>query len=180
MKRIILNIGELAVSRDAAVLETILGSCVAVCLWDRVSRVGGLNHYLLPTASAGTATSTLYGDTSIDTLVAEMLKSGAEKGNIRGQIFGGGSVIGNLQSMFDIGGDNVRLARERLKLHGIPLTGEYVQDRCGIKVILKTASGETVVRPLLDGQEEKRLGFGAGAVRRSDHQPCKELSLIHI
>ena len=74
MKRIILNIGELAVSKESATLETILGSCVAVCLWDEQQRIGGLNHYLLPSEQPGAEKSTVYGGTSIDTLIEHMRK----------------------------------------------------------------------------------------------------------
>jgi chemotaxis protein CheD len=148
MKRIILNIGEIAVSKESAVLETILGSCVAVCLWDDKFRIGGLNHYLLPHEQADAPLSTVYGATSIDTLVAQMIDTGADMCNLQAQIFGGGSVITDLDDVFNIGVENIRIAQQKLQEYDIPIVSAHVRARQGIRVIFKTLTGEITVKPL--------------------------------
>jgi chemotaxis protein CheD len=172
MKRIILNIGEFAVSKEPAVLETILGSCVAVCLWDSVNSIGGLNHYLLPREQAGAAKSTVYGATSIDAMVEEIIGIGADADNLQAQIFGGGSVIEALDDIFNIGMENVRIAREKMFEYGISIVGEHVRGRHGIRVVFKTNTGEVVTRPL--GEQSGGISKAENAAIRQVMKPCKE------
>lgn len=171
MKRITLNIGELAVSKEAASLETILGSCVAVCLWDEQRRIGGLNHYLLPREQPGGEKSTVYGATSIDTLIEQIVDIGADLHALQAQIFGGGSVISRLDDIFNIGAANVCIARERLLHYGIPIVGEHVRDHNGIRVVLKTATGEITVRPL--GEDKEIIAVREATAVYHHTQPCK-------
>ncbi|BCS52680.1 chemotaxis protein CheD [Geobacter sp. SVR] len=171
MKRIILNIGEVAVSREPVLLETILGSCVAVCLWDGERGIGGLNHYLLPSEQTGTQKSTIYGGTSIDTLVEQIVHLGADIGALQAWIFGGGAVIDALDGVFNIGDGNILIARERLRIYGIPIVGEHVRDTSGIRVALRTATGEITVRPL--GKDSQAIAVKGGAAAYQQVQPCK-------
>lgn len=171
MKRIILNIGEIAVSKDAAVLETILGSCVAVCLWDHNRRIGGLNHYLLPAEQPGAEKSIKYGTTSIDTLIEEMVDIGAEVRNMRAQLFGGGSIITRGDDVLNIGAENVNTAREKLEEYGIPIVGAHVSDKNGIRVVFRTATGVVTVRPL--GSDARRVPEHENDEFRRQMQPCK-------
>lgn len=172
MKRIILNIGEFAVSKEPTVLETILGSCVAVCLWDEVRSIGGLNHYLLPREQSGSAMSTNYGATSIDTMVKEIIAIGADLNNLQAQIFGGGSVITALDDIFNIGSENVWIAREKMCEYGIPIVGEFVRGKNGIRVIFRTSTGEVVTRPL--GEHAGRVSKIESKAVRQIMQPCRE------
>jgi chemotaxis protein CheD len=172
MKRIILNIGELAVSKEAAILETILGSCVAVCLWDEKLRIGGLNHYLLPYEQPNTPKSTVYGATSIETLVKRIIEAGSDVRNLQAQIFGGGSVITDLDNIFNIGVDNVRIAQEKLHEYDIPIVGSHVRATHGIKVVFRTATGEVTVKPLGRVGAHHVSGSESDAFRRQ-LPPCK-------
>jgi chemotaxis protein CheD len=172
MKRIILNIGEIAVSREPAKLETILGSCVALCLWDEARRIGGLNHYLLPHEQPNSPKSTVYGATCIDALVGRMTKAGAEIPTLQARIYGGGSVIAELDDLFSIGMDNVRIAREKLAEYGIPVVATHVRARQGIRVVFETSTGEVTVKPL---GSEIAVGFPGKqpGMASKQLQPCK-------
>jgi chemotaxis protein CheD len=172
MKRIILNIGEIAVSKEAATLETILGSCVAVCLWDDKFRIGGLNHYLLPHEQPNTPKSTVYGATSIDALVEQVVAAGADIRNLQAQIFGGGSVITDLDDIFNIGVENVRIAQIKLQEYDIPIVSAHVRAKQGIRVIFKTLSGEVTVKPLGKIGANDVSGNESAAFRQQT-QPCK-------
>ena len=72
--------GEFRVSRDPSeVLSTVLGSCVAVCLWDPTAKVGGMNHFLLPAAPGqGDAKMLRYGAHAMEVLINEVLKLGSK------------------------------------------------------------------------------------------------------
>src|SRR3954463_6081120 len=59
--------GDIHFSIEPKILMTVLGSCVAVCLWDRVRGAGGMNHFVLPNDRNGEK-STRYGDVAMDEL----------------------------------------------------------------------------------------------------------------
>lgn len=145
MKRICLNIGDIVVTQEPAILETILGSCVAVCLWDAHRRIGGLNHYLVPHGRGEPERQNLYGATSIRSLIEKTIKLGADRHSLQARIFGGGSILKSLEDIFTIGAENVRTAREILAEYGIPIVQDFVGAECGIRIAFKTSTGAVSV-----------------------------------
>ena len=75
----------------AAVLTTVLGSCVACCLWDPEAAVGGMNHFLLPEGRGGGLAAMSAGSTAMEVLINECLKAGAARERLRARLFGGGT-----------------------------------------------------------------------------------------
>lgn len=113
--------GEYVVSRFAdACLTTLLGSCVATCLWDPETKVGGMNHYLLPGSTTNDAGQVRYGVNAMELLVNGMLKRGAHKSRLVAKIFGGARML-NVTS--DIGDRNVTFAKQFLADEGIAVVG---------------------------------------------------------
>jgi len=88
---------------DPHLVDTILGSCVAVCLFDPVKKIGGINHYMLPFWNGTGLASPKYGNIAIQKLVEKMLSLGAKKENLQAKIFGGGEVIETKSNHFKIG-----------------------------------------------------------------------------
>lgn len=123
------------------VLRTILGSCVSVCLYDPVARIGGMNHYVfVPSATAGT--STLHGDVCMEGLMNAVLARGAVRARLRAKAFGAGA-------MFPSGGGNVvpgkcnsRFARYWLEQEGIPLDLTDFHGTCARKLMFHPGSGQ--------------------------------------
>ncbi len=114
--------GEYSVVGEAGVvLTTILGSCVATCLWDPDARVGGMNHFLLPGDLESSGESMKYGVNAMELLVNGLLQRGAMRGRMRGKLFGGGNVI---QNFSDIGAKNAAFALKFLQMEGIPCVGQ--------------------------------------------------------
>ena len=122
--------GECYVSRNDVVIGTILGSCVSACLYDPVSRIVGMNHFLLsgrqnnPTDRAWQSEAGRYGVHSMEIIINSMLKLGASKGNMRAKAFGGASVLptANRGNGFaSVGEMNSRFVVEFLKDEGIRL-----------------------------------------------------------
>lgn len=110
--------GEQAVGESPdAVITTTLGSCVAVCLWDPVVRVGGMNHILLPETAGSWSEVHNLGGTAMDRLVNALSKSGADRGRLRAKVFGGAAMIAGLS---DIGCRNTTFALEYLGREAIP------------------------------------------------------------
>lgn len=108
-----------AVSVDPKVcMTTILGSCVAACLWDPVAGIGGMNHFLLPEAPDGAPGDRRYGVQAMELLINALLARGARRDRIRAKVFGGARMSAG---MADIGGRNGAFIQRFLTDEGIPL-----------------------------------------------------------
>lgn len=110
--------GENHVSADAdVIINTILGSCISVCLWDPTAGVGGMNHLLLPSVCTGSNPLDTNGAVAMDRLINQMVHLGARRSALRAKLFGGSSM---LQGRTDIGQRNAEFGRTYLKTEGIP------------------------------------------------------------
>ena len=127
---------------EPTLVTTILGSCISVCLWDPVSRIGGINHYMLPLWNGQGLASPKYGNIAIEKLVEKMIRSGVRKTNLKAKIFGGGEVIETKVSTFNIGDRNAQIANEMLAGMGIPVIASSVGGKLGRKIQFNTATGE--------------------------------------
>ena len=112
--------GEHAICSDPdLVISTLLGSCVACCLWDPVAQVGGMNHMLLAQGQGGRdAQRTLSGINAMELLVNDLVKRGADRRRLRAKAFGGARMISGLS---DIGAQNAQFTQSYLAQEGIPL-----------------------------------------------------------
>lgn len=130
--RVSLLPGEFRVTREPLVLTTLLGSCVAVCLFDPGIGAAGMNHFLLPVQGVsepkpfGVSPSGRYGIGAMELLINGLLKLGANKARLRAKVFGGASLLSLPQEVpgQTIGKGNVRFVREFLALEGIPIEAE--------------------------------------------------------
>ncbi len=141
----------LFVSKEPYVVKTILGSCVAICLWDPVSQIGGINHYMLPNWNGNDLASPKYGDIAIDKLIERMVQLGARRSDLKAKIFGGGELIQSGANGTLIGERNIRLARMILEGKKIPIIASSTGGKKGRKILFFTDSGE-VRHKLLDKQ----------------------------
>ena len=130
----------LHVSREETTVSTILGSCVAVCLYDKVLRYGGINHYMLPLWNGNGLASPKYGNIAIEKLLEAMYGLGCKKENLVAKVFGGGEVI-DTGSHFHIGVRNIETAFEMLRMQGIPVVAKSVGGTQGRKLDYDTDTG---------------------------------------
>ncbi|SMX46208.1 chemotaxis protein CheD [Maliponia aquimaris] len=116
--------GEFSISEQAEVmLTTVLGSCIAVCMFDPMRRIGGMNHFLLPSREGEHVANVRYGAYAMELLINGLLRQGADRSELRAKMFGGASMMGNLR---DIGASNAAFARKFLSDEGIPCVAESV------------------------------------------------------
>jgi chemotaxis protein CheD len=129
-------------SKDPMLVHTILGSCVAVCLYDPVLKWGGINHFMLPLWNGQGLASPKYGNIAIEKLIDKLTAMGSNKRNLKAKVFGGGEVIQSNISQFKIGERNVKLAYDMLGEYHIPIVSASVGGQAGRKIQFFTASGE--------------------------------------
>lgn len=137
-KCINLNVGEIAVGESPLVISTVLGSCVAVCLFSPSRKTGGMIHFALPDrsfAKSSDRNNLNFGDIAIKELVAKLKAT-----DLKAKICGGASVTQDLFGK-EIGRENIRKARETLAELGIQIVGEDVSGTSGRKVFFYTDTG---------------------------------------
>lgn len=145
--RIFLLPGEYCVASKPTRIATLLGSCVAVCLWDRWKKVAGMNHFLLPTGPQSDCATTRYGDVAIDLLIKSMAQFGSKPQTLNAQIFGGGAVVEHLTSVgSDIGQKNIKLAKSKLAKYGIRIVNQDIGGNQGRKIYFDSTTGQVTVK----------------------------------
>lgn len=144
-KRIFITQGEHGVSADqGATISTILGSCVACCLWDPVAGVGGMNHILLAANSnSPTDSNNMSGVNAMELLINDLLKLGAVRTRLLAKAFGGASMIAGLS---DIGATNCAFALEYLKSEGIECVSNSLGGDSARQVIFTPSTGAARVK----------------------------------
>jgi chemotaxis receptor (MCP) glutamine deamidase CheD len=142
--RITLYIGEIATSDIGAVLDTLLGSCVAVCLYDPVLRIGGMNHILLPLCRAGEETPRC-GVNAMELLINALMNLGGDRRRFIAKAFGGASVIQGTH-LPPIGEKNSQFVRRFLANEKIPLVAERLGGDHAVHLYFHTDTGKAIVR----------------------------------
>lgn len=132
--------GKLAAFKEETVISTLLGSCVAVALHDPSSKVGGLNHYLLPEGLPDERENARYATSAIPMLVEECVKLGANRNRLQAKIYGGANVISVSQLGDGIGKRNIEFAEQILRTLGIPIIEKNVAGESARTIKLNTAT----------------------------------------
>ncbi|UTH72668.1 chemoreceptor glutamine deamidase CheD [Chromobacterium sp. IIBBL 290-4] len=142
--------GEFHATNQPRMLVTLLGSCVAVCLSDRVSGVCGMNHFLLPEGSldlgAGTSAAR-FGVNAMELLITDMQKLGAMRNRLEAKIFGAGNVLDGM-TVVNIGERNTNFIRGYLANEKIPILAEDLLGDCARKVYFFTNTGKVLIKKL--------------------------------
>lgn len=138
--------GEYFVSRESLVIVTVLGSCIAACLWDSRAQVGGMNHFMLPAGDLADACGR-YGSYAMELLINEMLKLGARRETMQAKIFGGAQVMRNFSSM-QVGQSNTDFVLDYLHTERIPIVSQDVLDIYPRKVVFFPVTGKAMVKRL--------------------------------
>jgi chemotaxis protein CheD len=145
--KVYLHPGQLFVAAQPSAITTILGSCVSLCLWDPVMKIGGINHYLLPFWVGDAIASPRFGTVAIEALIEKVLSLGARKSRLRAKLFGGACVIEAFRERDDhIGIVNARLAESMLSIQGIPVIEQDLAGCRGRKLIFNTDDGTSWVK----------------------------------
>ncbi|MBD8553484.1 chemoreceptor glutamine deamidase CheD [Rhizobium sp. CFBP 8762] len=160
LRRVHVIQGEFKVVSDPnVVLSTILGSCVAACLRDPVTGIGGMNHFLLPgsaDASMNSGDATRYGVHLMELLINGLLKQGARRDRLEAKLFGGAKTIARFSN---VGEQNTLFAKRFLLDEGITLLGESTGGEHGRKVEYWPATGKARQQALTGVETQKTVAL---------------------
>lgn len=144
--------GEYFVSSDDLAIQTVLGSCIAACIWDGKVRAGGMNHFMLPDGEGGDG-SGRYGSYAMELLINEMLKMGARRETMQAKVFGGGAVMAGFTTM-NVGERNTKFVLDYLATERIPVISQDVMDIHPRKVCFFPVTGKALVKRLAHAHPE--------------------------
>ena len=145
-----LRAGEYYASKNGEILHTILGSCIAACIYDHEKKIGGMNHYLLPSMirpdEIMVSEVGRYGMYAMELLIGELIKCGAKRKNLTAKIFGGGNVLEFRKADGDVTGSNIRFVKKFLELEGIPIQKEDLGGYDGRKIMFFTDTAKVLLK----------------------------------
>lgn len=144
--------GEYFVSGDDIMIMTVLGSCIAACIWDGRARAGGMNHFMLPEGD-GVEGGGRYGSYAMELLINQLLKSGARRESMQAKIFGGAQVMAGFTSM-NVGERNTKFVFDYLSTERIPVVSQDVLDIHPRKVCFFPVTGKALVKRLAHAHPE--------------------------
>jgi chemotaxis protein CheD len=122
---------------------TVLGSCIAACIYDPVAGIGGMNHYLLPHTRRPDGRNARYGDEAMPRLLEQLCRAGAVRHRLRAKLYGGART---LSCDADIGEMNITLALEFLSEHDIPVVDTDLGGRTARVIKFHPATGRSFIR----------------------------------
>jgi chemotaxis protein CheD len=165
-------IGGIFASRDGAVVRTLLGSCIAACVWDPAAGVGGMNHFMLPMPTNGDVGQGLsrYGVHAMELLVGQVQKLGGDRRRLQAKLFGGGHVLQMADSASSVPTQNIQFIKRFVTSENIPVIAEDLGGRSARQVVFHTDSGKAFVKRL------PGTGLVQAAVEQ-DHQRQAQIAL---
>ena len=149
LTRMTIHIGGLHASRKPLLLDTVLGSCIAACLYDPVLGVGGMNHFMLPEGSdPGDPTSTRYGVNAMELLISDLMKLGADRRRFQAKVFGGGHVLNIRESLDGVPQRNIDFVKRFLETEQISIVREDLGGYQPRRVLFQTHTGKVFLKYL--------------------------------
>lgn len=147
--------GNYYVSTDPkVVIYTLLGSCIAVCLFDSQKGIGGMNHFMLPRQSTYSCKSKetkrgWFGSDSVDLMIEEILKRGGSLSRLKAKVFGGAQMVEGLDLInSNVSTANIDFALNYLDEKQIPVIAKDVGGHSGRKIYYYLEDNSVLVQRL--------------------------------
>lgn len=147
-KKVKIHIGEYYASNNPLIIYTILGSCVAVCFFDPVKRVGGMNHILLPGKAdlRSFNSEASYGINAMELLINRILRLGGERRRLEAKVFGGAHIISAISKENGMGKKNSGFAIEFLINENIKIVSSDLGGTESRRIFFHTNTGEVFLK----------------------------------
>jgi chemotaxis protein CheD len=148
LPQIYLHPGQMHVTAEACGITTVLGSCVAVCLFDARQKVGGINHFLLPDHCNDPVAAGRYGPSATQKLLDRMFALGARAETMTARLVGGANVLSALRITPSLGSRNAEVAADVLTAAGVLITALDIGGGHGRKLVFSPREGITWIKLL--------------------------------
>ncbi|KQW93783.1 chemotaxis protein CheD [Massilia sp. Root418] len=148
--------GEYYFTSKDMLIVTVLGSCVSACIRDRVTGLGGMNHFMLPDGGGDgspVSASARYGTYAMEILINDLLKAGARRDNLEAKVFGGGAVLKGFTAI-NVGERNAAFVQTFLRNEKIRIVAEDLNDIYPRKVYFFPRTGKVLVKKLMQSHND--------------------------
>jgi chemotaxis receptor (MCP) glutamine deamidase CheD len=168
-KEVTIYVGGVHAAAEPQLVKTLLGSCISVCLFDPVSCVGGMNHFMLPDSGDDGLRQELtrFGVHAMDCLIGSMMKLGGDRRRFVAKCFGGAHVLDMQESAAAVPQQNIAFIRRFLSDEGFPIIAEDVGGYLPRHVRFYTSTGRALVKRVDSVQARTRL------LRREQVRPAE-------
>lgn len=152
-----IHIGGLHASRESAIIETTLGSCVAVCLYDPGEQIGGMNHILLP----GKAdllhfdSAARYGVNAMELLINRIMAIGGNRFRLVAKVFGGAHLFPSISIENGVGKKNAEFVLSFLQMEKIKIIGCDLGGHESRKIFFHTDTGDVFLQRIFSASYSK-------------------------
>lgn len=141
-----IGVGEIFIAIEPTEIITVLGSCIAVCLFEKDLQISAMNHYLVPLWNGNGLESPKYGNVSIPKMIEKFTQKGAKLRNIEAKVFGGGNINNITSPEMLIGKKNILIAKEILKEYKIPIVAEDTGGFRGRRILMRSDTGKILLK----------------------------------
>jgi len=141
-----IGVGEIYIATKPTEIITVLGSCIAVCLYDERLQISAMNHYLVPLWNGNGLESPKYGNVSIPKMVNKILIKGSNIKTLKAKVFGGGNINNITSPEMMIGKKNLLIAKEILKEYKIPIVAEDTGGFRGRRIMMRSDTGKVFLK----------------------------------
>jgi chemotaxis receptor (MCP) glutamine deamidase CheD len=145
-KEVTLYLGDVHVAHEPALVKTLLGSCIAVCLYDPLRGIGGMNHFMLPHGREDDGACPRFGVPAMEMLIGGLIDLGGSPRRFVAKVFGGAHVLDIDESEAGVPQQNIAFVRGFLETGGIPVVAEDLGGYAARHVHFHTASGRVFVK----------------------------------
>ncbi len=177
--RVSIHIGDVFASSLPAEVQTVLGSCVAACLFDPEAKIGGMNHFMLPDGRSDAEVPARYGVHAMELLINEIMRLGGDRRRLRAKVFGGADLLGFRST---IGSGNASFVRRFLAMENIPVLSERLGGNSPVAVRFHTSTARALVKPVRDGSlsqlREKEEKYRSRLERKLARPAPEEVTLF--
>lgn len=144
-----LRIGGVFATDREAVIRTVLGSCISVCLYDPVSRVGGMNHFMLPSAEqVNRVDQTRYGVQAMEVLIGSIQRLGGRRDRLLAKLFGAGHVLATVATAQSVPALNIAFIDSFVREEGLTVASQDLGGYLARRIHFYPHTGKVLVKRL--------------------------------
>ncbi|MCP4146275.1 MAG: chemoreceptor glutamine deamidase CheD [bacterium] len=146
----ILGAGDYYATDKSEGIATVMGACIATCIYEDGGRIGGMKHFLIPgdfrDDEIFLSPIARFGMYAMELLMGELIKLKVERSKLRAKVFGGSGILEGGSA--GIGANNIKFIKTYLRMEGIPLAGINVGGNIARKIIFFPDTGKVMMKKI--------------------------------
>jgi chemotaxis protein CheD len=155
---IIISPGEYYSTNEDEIIQTVLGSCISVCLYSESYFLTGMNHFMLPESVLSETvfhtSSGRYGMYAMELLIADFIKNDIPTSQICAKVFGGSNLLGERKNKDSIASSNIKFIIDFLNKEKIPIISSHLGGNKARKIMFYTRSKKVQMKEIVKSEQK--------------------------